>query len=508
MESKHKVLLVREASWLHNADSQHIFDRKPSVRPENVSSNIDEEASHSEIKQSSWLVLPSEFVKRRNYYRFCVGFGFSIAPVVCTIMYGPAVLGLKIGGIGNGLMFFSYAFCSLLLAKPAVAVLGSKRSLLFGSLGNFIFVLGFLLSTRQSSYNVRIVAYLMVSAIGGLAQGLVWTAQGKYFTRSAQLLVTSLDVKELESMHRSLARDFATLYLTCEALVLVVLTIIIFVRFHMVSSIEFAIVPCYAIFLALSTVTLLRLEDVGDAGGSWELFRPRTGINDIIVAAKHMTRRQQNKLAFLLPYHAAWGCVSAFWILYVLGEIIEHERGIEYIGVVCCTDLAVSIVFTKVGNYIAKKTAHSLVIALGAMCMIGVGMLLLLVEDATLSQNRKLIGFTVIHAIARAVYENNLRAIVADFFPEHEAISFSFTGSARSLFAGAAYLFFALRQNRFEYAITVITTSLLGFLSFVYAHMLHRSDRVEGYDALTASHNSMCSTFSTSGHQLYVPDYF
>ena len=72
---------------------------------------------------------------RRNYYRFCAGFGLSVSPSLCCLIYSPAALSDRAGGLGNCILFFAYALSALLLAKPLTAVLGAKRGLLAACAG-------------------------------------------------------------------------------------------------------------------------------------------------------------------------------------------------------------------------------------------------------------------------------------------------------------------------------------------------------------------------------------
>ena len=110
-------------------------------------------------------------------------------------------------------LFVCYAITSFFLAKPVVAMIGPKNGLMLGALGYCIYVTGFLLSVLFPY--LRYPLFLISCMVGGLAGGVVWTAQGSYFACSAKLYAERQG-KVLEDVNASFAGLFATLYLGME----------------------------------------------------------------------------------------------------------------------------------------------------------------------------------------------------------------------------------------------------------------------------------------------------
>jgi len=80
------------------------------------------------------------------------------------------------------LLLLSYylVFCVFLLAKPIVTILGPQRGLLYGMTGYSIYVGGFLFAIifKDIFVDLSWLVACVAAVIGGIAGGLLWTAQG------------------------------------------------------------------------------------------------------------------------------------------------------------------------------------------------------------------------------------------------------------------------------------------------------------------------------------------
>ena len=212
----------------------------------------------------------------------------------------------------------------------------------------------------------------------------------------------------------------------------------------------------------------------------------------------------------IVPYHLAWGICTSYWIYYALGVIVLKQKGIEYIGVASVIDLTVSLLFTKMSNMVCTKTLGQTPIVLwGAACITCLGVIIILVKNRDLGDiNRRIVGYTMIHGMARAVYENNIKAVTADFFPEHEALAFSVSGFAKTLACGISYLVYALvleRRQRYGYVVT--TAGVLATIGYLWGLRKHAKEKVEGYDHLRSMSVSGIDSESDAS-LMYVAEYF
>lgn len=150
---------------------------------------------------------------RNNFILMSILFSANQACVVACVAYASDQLGDILGGYGSGCLFICYALTSCFCAKPIVSMIGPKNGLLVGASGYCIYVLGFLLSLFLP--HQRWVVFIAACLVGGLAGGVFWTAQGKYFALSAKIYA-QVNGKPLEDVNASFAGLFATYYLGLE----------------------------------------------------------------------------------------------------------------------------------------------------------------------------------------------------------------------------------------------------------------------------------------------------
>mmetsp|Transcript_15427 Transcript_15427/g.23270 ORF Transcript_15427/g.23270 Transcript_15427/m.23270 type:complete len:512 (-) Transcript_15427:185-1720(-) len=497
--SKHRIIFSRN----NTADSAALLCEK---EEEQEYSDVDELRSNSvsfNHDPREWFKFPDASMS--NYYYFCIGFSLSVSPIVATLIFAPPVIGHVAGGVGNGCLFLAYAFCSLVIAKPTVNVLGCTKSFIVGLFGNFIYVTGFLLFSQESFY-MNSLAYAMVAALGGVSQGIMWTAQSKYFSKNALLMVTSMDTKEVENMHRALANRFATIYFTCLLLTIILCTVIAAEPIEVHMGIVYIVLPGYVLLVALSLVFLSRLDSFGDTGEPWHTFKPRRGLFDMFSQSRLLPPAKRSKLRLLAPYHLAWGVCTSYWIYYALGVIVLEQQGMQYIGVAAVVDLSTSLIFTKLSNALVKSMGQFPMIIWGGACMMSVGLLIILASDHSIGQNRHIVGYTLVHGMARAVYENNMKAVVADFFPEHEGLAYSATGFAKTFASGVAYLVYALAiEQRWKYGLVVTIAGAAATIGFVFSARIDGNEKREGYEHMRTISMSSAETSETL---LYVAEYF
>lgn len=289
-QTKHKILFSRsntaESIGMlieHSAEN----DTSGTVIPEYPSGSF-------ALSNSDLFIYPN--TTTTNYYIFCIGFSLTAAPVVSTLIFAPPMIGHVTGGIGNGILFLTYALWSLVFAKSTVNILGSTRSFIVGLGGNFVYVVGFLLFS-QGSYSAIRIGYPILAVVGGMAQGVMWAAQSKYFSKNVAMMVSSMDVKEVENMNRSLASKFAFIYFLCVGLVLLICTVFSFDIFHMTHEILYGLIPGYVLLTLLSLLLLSHLDSFGDVGDAWVNFKPRRGLMEMFTAAAALPPAKKLKLA-------------------------------------------------------------------------------------------------------------------------------------------------------------------------------------------------------------------
>jgi len=463
---------------------------------------------------SSFAIEPSnQFVDRvitkKDYVIFCFGFSLSVVPVVATLSFAPIIASWRTGGIGNGCFYLAYAVCSITLSKSIVNSFGCKAAIIYGQIGTVTYIAGLLISVAFIP-DYTSVCYPFFSIIGGFFQAAMWTAQGAYFARCSQMFLTSMDFKEIEHMNRALANKFTLIYLLCLVCGFGVLTTIVALPFNSTVGVG----PLYCVYSCVSFYLLFKVNDLGDVGDTSLSFKIRRGVYDMVRAALDMTSARRAKVGLLLPYHICWGCCTSFWIMFILGHIILQSNGVIAVGVACTLNVLMTLVFYNIDRLILKWHAHSLLIVIGGVCFCAMGVLGLL----ALSTNYFVVTLTysALYGIARSVCDNNMMAVIADFFPQKEASAYSITGFAKTIAAGLSFIIFAVTTEghirRASYGGLVIITGFAGVVCYLLASRIDKKEK--NVDAgLNSAGGEVVSpasrqTSTASDTVMYVPEYF
>lgn len=199
-----------------------------------------------------------------NYIIFCIAFSLNITPVISTLIYAPAVIGNEIGALGNGCFYLSYAIFTLLFAKTSVYYFGCIKSFFLGQFGTLLYILSFILFSKE--YILQDYIYFSGTIIGGISQGLLWTAHSKYFNKSSQMMISSMNFNEIETMHSKLSFQFTMIYFIILICQFVACTLVISNPLHIANKTFKIILPVYFILYFTSMLLLYHLDDYGDIG--------------------------------------------------------------------------------------------------------------------------------------------------------------------------------------------------------------------------------------------------
>ena len=127
-------------------------------------------------------------------------------------------LGSKLARYGLGCLYISYSASALLFAASVVDWLGTKPALVFSMALYSVYVAAYwsALSLEQQS-RLQWAVIMTGAAIGGFAAGVVWTAEGKYFSASAEQYARA-SRKTVQHATAYFSGVFAACYLGLEVL--------------------------------------------------------------------------------------------------------------------------------------------------------------------------------------------------------------------------------------------------------------------------------------------------
>jgi len=339
----------------------------------------------------------------RSFLTMCICFSLNHACVTTVLGLASSVLGETLSGNSSGTLYVFYTLTALCGATFVVGKLGTKGSLVAGCALYCFYVAIFIvihLLGEGAPDSIKYPVALGGSAIGGIAAGFLWTAQGGYFAVACDLLVVannpagSLTEEDLEAAKQAvssqLASYFASIYLVGEVGLKLLATL---VMSKVSDTASFMLFTAVALTSALGMTTISNFPAV-DINMLLLGAQPKTpeatlkplesSTTDKLTRALALLARS-GKLWLLLPQNAAFGFTSAFLNQYVNAEVVKPFLGksnVPLIGAVASFSAAVSSLgFNLVTQHAASKVP---VMLFGAACFIAFSTVFVVLEPASL----------------------------------------------------------------------------------------------------------------------------
>ena len=93
------------------------------------------------------------------------------------------------GSFMSGALYVTYAATALVASSAIIAALGTRGALICGSFVYCVYVFSLPLALLAKTAATQATVAVVGGAIGGIAAGFLWAAQGAYFAASAKLYV-------------------------------------------------------------------------------------------------------------------------------------------------------------------------------------------------------------------------------------------------------------------------------------------------------------------------------
>lgn len=149
-----------------------------------------------------------------NFLLFSLFYSITHATVDAVLAFSSAELGGNVGSNAGFTLYIFYTLSAFLFAKPVLGLLGPKHSVIVGLTGLLTYVGCFFLALIFSSASLGI--FVTGAAIGGCGAGVLWTAQGTYYSLNADQY-SQQQVVDKPTTLTNFAAIFAAFYLTFEA---------------------------------------------------------------------------------------------------------------------------------------------------------------------------------------------------------------------------------------------------------------------------------------------------
>jgi hypothetical protein len=419
---------------------------------------------------------------KKLYVNFVVmAFCFSInhGTVGALINLSTSLLGTGLGSVNLGTLWFMYVLTALTLATTIIGMFGAKGGLLAGTGGYCVYVFSFALAALvaatppteteltetdprgaesicvaagaaapgpgpdfgsswctftaadvnrtdhpgpscecQATSLVKTVS-LLGAAFGGIAAGFLWTAQGAYFARNAELYaeaggrIFGSDAKDVTT---SLATGlfssiFAALYLGFEVVM------------KLLSSLlpKPAQLPFYAFAAASSAAGLIMIRALPPAAPPVQkpLLQKIGTASSLLVSYL--------PIQLLAPTEMVFGFSAAMMNAWVNGELVSCEGGCvgsDYIGYFgTTTTVAAAVASSCAGWYTTQKEGGvfrgKTPVMLGGNGAFGLlGLIVLLVPVSSFYNSvPMLVPLYLLQGIGRGIFESTNKAVIADYCP-------------------------------------------------------------------------------------------
>jgi MFS family permease len=153
---------------------------------------------------------------RANFVLCSVFVGCNQGAITLTLAMASSLVGPAIAGAQSGVLFSMYTLSALFFAAPIVRRFGVKTTLAASLFVQSAYVGAYLFAVAVPSAVTGVG--LVGTALGGVASGTLWPAQGAYFALSAQQHAESRGEASTRATSR-FAAYFATIYLSIEVCV-------------------------------------------------------------------------------------------------------------------------------------------------------------------------------------------------------------------------------------------------------------------------------------------------
>mmetsp|Transcript_80996 Transcript_80996/g.153633 ORF Transcript_80996/g.153633 Transcript_80996/m.153633 type:complete len:437 (+) Transcript_80996:61-1371(+) len=345
----------------------------------------------------------SEDQLRFNFRWMGVAFALNHGVVTTPKAVATSLLDRDVADIGNALIWLATLLSSLLLGAPIVGAIGAKRGILLGMSLYCVYVGGFTLAALFEDVESLTWLFFVGGCIaGGLAAGVLWTAQGGYFAATATLLASATG-QSREAMTASLGGTFAFVYLVCE-----VVAKMLFSGLQELGLCTWHIGLCYTCIGALAFVMMTRAERLFVPSQS----APVRPMAKVLAAASLWS----DPIIWLLsPTNLTFGFSAAFMNGYVNGSFTKQELGAKSVSFLAAISALSAAVFTRGFAPLSQIIGKGLVICIGAVCFLCIP-LSLFAFNCCHGWGWSLSLLYMLQGAGRAVYESTNRAMFSDFF--------------------------------------------------------------------------------------------
>jgi len=337
---------------------------------------------------------------RENFGFMSIIFGIGHGTTTAALSYASSSMDARVAYVGNGILYLLMLLSSMFFAVPVSITIGNKGSIVLGFFLYSLYLFGFAYAVVSASASpAQWWFFCTSSAMGGIAAGLLWTAQGAYMSHSSAA-VSEEEQNTRKVTNGELATTFAFWYLLFEVLLKAVFSLAM-------SGGSSAAVVLFA-FAGLTLASSAAMMLVANI----QLVTDKTMIARMLDAP----RLWSNVRTWLLsPTNFTFGMSAAFVQGYFNANYGAVQLGPASIGWCNAFLVVVAIAASRFYGSLRERFGTGLPISIGAAAFALVPTLVL-----TTGCSHWGLWLLVIYGLqgaGRACYENTNKALFADTFP-------------------------------------------------------------------------------------------
>jgi MFS family permease len=339
-----------------------------------------------------------------------------------------------VGAWSSSMLYLTYTLSSVLGATYVVKQLGGRNAMILGMSFYVVYVGCFWVAVAYPS--IKAIAAIAGAFIGGIGSGILWTAQGSYFTQAAEehALYQGCDWVACTS---SLSGTFAFAYLLEET----VLHLSSYVMIEYLNMEWIAIFAIYAGIAVLSTLGMLWVRN-------YPVPRSRSGNDKFetqlykITAAFHLLMTD-SKMKYLIGLNAVFGFSGAFLNSFVSGQVVRialQDVESKTVGIFVSWGAGVAAIASLLFGKLTHDYGKGPVMVFGNLMFLGV-VLPFVVKPNLDTWTWHLLAFVYAsQGIGRATFESTMKGVFADFFPYEKEGAFANIILQNGLFGSIGYI--------------------------------------------------------------------
>jgi len=364
---------------------------------------------------------------RANFFSMSIYFGIGHAVATTPLVYASSILDPQMAYLGNGTLYIVMLVSALVLAVPVVNAFGLKGGMTGGMALYTLYAVGFGIAALSDKGLFQGVFFVIASICGGLAAGLLWTAQGGYMAHTAAALAAE-DQEPREAINSELTTQFAFYYLLFELIAKVLWSLLMMVGLSVQST-----ALLYALLALGSTYAMTLVIDLKPEAKPEE----KAALSKLSGTVRLWS---DVRIWLLSPTNITFGVASAFLNGYFNANVAKKVLGPTYIGYLSALTVIVSWAVTKLYGTLGQRYGNIVPISIGAFSFACIPFFLYISDP--MGWGGWIVIFYVFQGSGRAVYESANKAIFADTFKGAD-VEGAFANCVLQMASASAICFFA-----------------------------------------------------------------